>query len=74
MTFSAANGGDRSDTATDGRRFLTSPAPVLRLQFVGGVAEPERATLYPADVADIDRMETWLTVDAGVVRELSNCR
>ncbi|KPN29390.1 hypothetical protein SY89_00103 [Halolamina pelagica] len=74
MTLPTANGGDRSDTATDGRRFLTPPAPVLRLQFVGGVAEPDQATLYPADAADIDRMETWLTIDAGVVRELSNCR
>lgn len=36
--------------------------------------KPDRATLYPTDTMDIDRMETWLTVDASIVRDLSNCR
>jgi hypothetical protein len=69
-----ANDGDRSDAANDGRRFLTTRAPLLRLRIVGVPDQSDRATLYPADSADIDRMETWLTVDASLVRELSACR
>lgn len=70
----------RAPTANDGDpendswRFLTHRAPCLRLRIVGAPGQPDRATLYPADAADIDRMETWLTVDASVVEELSAWR
>lgn len=69
-----ANGGDRSDAANDSWRFLHHRAPLLRLRIVGVPGQPDRATLYPVDAADIDRMETWLTVDASLVRELSAWR
>lgn len=74
MTSSTANGGERPDSTNNSRRFLTYRAPLLRLQFVDVPDKPDRATLYPADAADIDQMATWLTVDAGVVRDLSGCR
>lgn len=74
MTSSTANGGEHPNSTSDSRRFLTHRAPLLRLQIIGVPNKPDRATLYPADGADIDRMKTWLTVDASVVRDLSGCR
>ncbi|WP_449271652.1 DUF7511 domain-containing protein [Halolamina pelagica] len=74
MTSSTANGGERPNSTNESRRFLTHRAPLLRLQIIGVGDKPDRATLYPADTVDIDRMKTWLTVDASIVRDLSNCR
>lgn len=74
MTFSTANGGERPGSANGSRQFLTHRAPLLRLQIVSVGDNPDRATLYPADAVDIDRMETWLTVDASLVRDLAGCR
>lgn len=74
MTFPTANGGERPGLTNDSRRVPKLRLPVLRLRIVGVPEKPDRATLYPADAADIDRMETWLTVDASVVRDLSACR
>jgi len=74
MASSTANGGERPDSGNDSRRFLTARTPLLRLRITDIPGKSDRATLYPTDAADIDRMETWLTVDASVVRELSDCR
>ena len=74
MASSTANGGDRPDSGNDSRRFLTARAPLLRLRITSIPGESDQATLYPADAMDIERMETWLTIDADVLRDLSNCR
>jgi len=74
MTSSTANDDERPNLTTDSQPFLTHRASLLRLQIVGFSDSPDRATLYPKDAADVDRMETWLTVDAGVVCDLSVCR
>lgn len=74
MTSSTTNGDERPDLGNGSRRFLTHNAPLLRLRITSIPGESDRATLYPADAADIDRMETWLTIDATVVRDLSGCR
>lgn len=74
MTASTANGGDRPDSATDGRQPPNVRVPLLRLRTVSPLDGDDRATIYPADAMDVERMETWLTVDASVVRDLSACR
>ena len=73
-----------SDSTTDsttqyesfqsGWRHLTDPPSNLQMKCVTVTDRPDRATLYPADSTNIDRMETWLTVDTTVVCELSACR
>lgn len=68
------NGDELHEAAGAGQPFLTQRSPLLRLRIVGVPERSDRATLYPADAADIDRMETWLTLDASVVRDLSACR
>lgn len=74
MGSSIPNGGGRPDSNTDGRRFLTPPAPRLRLRVTDVPGETDRATLSPADATDVERMETWLSIDAGVLRDLAGCR
>ncbi len=72
--MSSASTANDGDPANDSWRFLNHRASLLRLRIVGVPGQPDRATLYPADAADVDRMETWLTVDASLVRDLSTWR
>lgn len=70
MSSSPPNGDERLNSGKNSRWFLTCRTPLLRLRVDDVPGESDRATLYPADVADIDRMETWLTVDASAVADL----
>lgn len=74
MSFPTANGGERPRSTDDSQRLPNGRVPRLRLRIVDTPGNSSRATLYPTDAADIDRMETWLTVDTSVVRDLSACR
>jgi hypothetical protein len=46
----------------------------LRLRMVENAAGPDRATVHPPGLTGIERMETWLSVDASAVVDLSAWR
>lgn len=48
--------------------------PELRLKVVENDDGPDRGTIYPRGLTGIERMETWISVDAAAVVELSAWR
>lgn len=60
-TSQMPTGNELHEAAGAGQPFLTQRSPPLRLRIIG-LPERSDATRYPGDAADINRMETWLTV------------
>jgi hypothetical protein len=67
--------GDASDSAADGGDGPdSSDRPVLAATVVRHQQSPDRVTVAPPDVADADRLTTWLSVDADAVVSLPDAR
>lgn len=71
-------GSERPDS--DHERPETSPArngvmgTDLRLAVVEYEGRPDRGTIHPPEVTGIDRMETWISVDMGIVVDVAAWR
>lgn len=53
---------------------LNGQSQELGLEIVDVDGRPDRATIFPVDSTNLTRMETWISVDAAIVRELSAWR
>jgi hypothetical protein len=49
-------------------------APELQLAIVAYDDSPDRGTFYPPHLTEIERMETWMSVDMSVVVDLQEWR
>jgi len=65
-----------ADSAAGDAPRPTVPAPEYALESVVVRQErgPDRCTCYPDDADEATRLTTWLSVNAGVVRDLETMR
>ena len=64
------NGGDVVSFGPD----RSEGPPELRLTVVENEMCPDRGTIHPPDLIGLERMETWLSVDASIFVELTAWR
>jgi len=50
------------------------PVPDLQLAVVTYDDRPDRGTIHPPDLTEIERIETWISVDISVIADLSMWR
>ncbi|WP_435194681.1 DUF7511 domain-containing protein [Natronomonas sp. EA1] len=53
---------------------MTTKGTALNAELVCYVDAPDRVTVYPDGLDDIDRMSTWLSADAAAFLDLDDCR